>query len=62
MTAILSPDGLYRYRLERDLGSTDPRALWSAADPVDPDNDHHLEQIARGRIDVGLPGPMRLAA
>ena len=99
MTAILSPDGLYRYRLERDLGSlaggrgavawimlnpstadataddptirrcvgfastwgfarlivgnlyawrsTKPKGLWTAADPVGPDNDHHLEQIAR---------------
>lgn len=27
--------------------STDPDALWSAADPVGPDNDRHLEQIAR---------------
>lgn len=102
MTAIISPCGLYRYRLERDLGgveadpnrhvavafvmlnpstadaerddptirrcigyarrwgygklivgnayawrSTDPAGLWTAPDPVGPDNDQHIKQIAR---------------
>lgn len=27
--------------------STDPRGLWTATDPVGPDNDAHLEAIAR---------------
>lgn len=27
--------------------STDPRGLWTAADPVGPENDAHLEAIAR---------------
>jgi hypothetical protein len=29
------------------LRSTDPRGLWASADPVGPDNDAHVEQIAR---------------
>lgn len=37
---------LYAYR------STDPRALWTAADPVGPDNDRHL------RLAAADPGPL----
>ena len=29
------------------LASTDPRGLWRVADPVGPDNDGHIEAIAR---------------
>jgi hypothetical protein len=34
------------------LRSTDPAALWRAADPVGPENDYHLRRIAREYGDV----------
>jgi hypothetical protein len=45
------------------LRSTDPKALWSASDPIGPDNDDHIRKLAEcSDMTVcawGQPGPVK---